>query len=71
MSQPDETEDSLKTVKEVAAQLSVSPMTVYRLIHSGELPAVQPTPRTTRIRQSAVDALLAESAVTTDPGEDE
>lgn len=46
------------TVAEVAAQLRVSNMTVYRLVQSGELPAVR-VGRSYRIREEDVDRYLA------------
>ena len=48
------------TVAEVADLMRVSKMTVYRLIHSEELPAVQ-VGRNFRVRGSAVDAYLGAS----------
>lgn len=42
------------TVSEVAALMRVSKMTVYRLIHSGEMPAVQ-FGRSYRVPESAVE----------------
>jgi excisionase family DNA binding protein len=47
------------TVAEVAAQLRVSNMTVYRLIQSGALPAVR-VGRSYRIRATDVDRYLAD-----------
>ena len=47
------------TVAEVAAQLRVSNMTVYRLIQSGELPATR-VGRSYRLREEDVDRYLAE-----------
>jgi excisionase family DNA binding protein len=47
------------TVAEVAAQLRVSNMTVYRLIQAGQLAAVR-VGRSYRIRESDVDRYLAE-----------
>jgi len=47
------------TVAEVAAQLRVSNMTVYRLVQSGELAAVR-VGRSYRIREDDVDRFLAE-----------
>ena len=47
------------TVAEVAAQLRVSNMTVYRLIQSGELPATR-VGRSYRLREEDVDHYLAE-----------
>jgi excisionase family DNA binding protein len=46
------------TVAEVADQLRVSNMTVYRLVQSGELPAVR-IGRSYRIREDDVDKYLA------------
>lgn len=48
------------TVAEVAQQLRVSKMTVYRLVHSGELPAVR-VGRSFRVRQDDVDGYLERS----------
>lgn len=45
------------TVSEVAALLRVSKMSVYRLIHSGELEAVR-FGRSFRVEQKAIDAYL-------------
>jgi excisionase family DNA binding protein len=53
-----ENESSFVTVAEVAGQLRVSNMTVYRLIQSGQLPAVR-VGRSYRIRESEVDRYLA------------
>jgi excisionase family DNA binding protein len=46
------------TVQEVAELMRVSTMTVYRLIKSGELPAVR-VGRSFRVRDEDVDAYLA------------
>jgi len=46
------------TVGEVARQLRVSNMTVYRLINAGELPALR-IGRSYRLRAEDVDAYLA------------
>ena len=48
------------TVAEVAAVMRVSKMTVYRLVHSGELPAVR-VGRSFRVRAAAVHAYLETS----------
>ena len=48
------------TVAEVAAVMRVSKMTVYRLVHSGELPAVQ-IGRSYRVPEHAVDDYLRQS----------
>jgi excisionase family DNA binding protein len=45
------------TVAEVAALMRVSKMTVYRLVHAGELPAVR-FGRSYRVPQSAVTAAV-------------
>ncbi|WP_409483831.1 helix-turn-helix domain-containing protein [Arsenicicoccus dermatophilus] len=46
------------TVAEVAARLRVSKMTVYRLVHGGELPAVR-VGRSFRVPEQAVDEYLS------------
>jgi len=46
------------TVAEVAEMMRVSTMTVYRLVHSGELPAVR-FGRSFRIPESAVAAVVS------------
>jgi excisionase family DNA binding protein len=48
------------TVAEVAAVMRVSKMTVYRLVHSGELPAVR-VGRSFRVREDTVDEYLRKS----------
>lgn len=48
------------TVAEVATLMRVSKMSVYRLIHSGELEAVR-FGRSFRVKESAVDAYLKDS----------
>ena len=45
------------TVAEVAEMMRVSKMTVYRLVHSGELPAIR-FGRSFRVPQSAVVAAI-------------
>lgn len=47
-------DDRLLTVREVADAMRVSHMTVYRLIKSGELPAIR-VGRNFRIRESQLD----------------
>ncbi|HWE57895.1 MAG TPA: helix-turn-helix domain-containing protein [Acidimicrobiales bacterium] len=54
-----ESESSFVTVAEVAGQLRVSNMTVYRLIQSGQLAAVR-VGRSYRIRDTDVDRYLAD-----------
>jgi excisionase family DNA binding protein len=50
------------TVAEVAAVMRVSKMTVYRLVHSGHLPAVR-VGRSFRVPEQAVHAYLRDSYV--------
>ncbi|WP_182112127.1 MULTISPECIES: helix-turn-helix domain-containing protein [unclassified Actinotalea] len=50
------------TVAEVAETMRLSKMTVYRLVHSGELPAVR-VGRSYRVPQDALEAYLAASSV--------
>ncbi|PJJ65036.1 helix-turn-helix domain-containing protein [Compostimonas suwonensis] len=45
------------TVAEVAAMMRVSKMTVYRLVHSGDLPAIR-FGRSFRVPESAVAAAV-------------
>ncbi|MDQ3989217.1 MAG: helix-turn-helix domain-containing protein [Actinomycetota bacterium] len=45
------------TVAEVAAMMRVSKMTVYRLVHAGELPAVR-VGRSFRVPEKAVHGYL-------------
>lgn len=52
----------LLTAAEVADQLRVSTMTIYRLIRSGELPAVR-VGRNYRVRASDLDAYLESQVV--------
>ena len=46
------------TVAEVAGQLRVSNMTVYRLVQAGQLPAVR-VGRSYRIREEDIDRYIA------------
>lgn len=50
------------TVAEVASVMRVSKMTVYRLVHSGELPAIR-VGRSFRVPEQAVHEYLRESYV--------
>lgn len=52
------------TVAEVASIMRVSKMTVYRLVHSGELPAVR-VGRSFRVPEDAVHEYLQTSYVDT------
>ncbi len=45
------------TVPEVAAELRVSRMTVYRLIHDGDLPAIR-VGRNIRVPENALDTYV-------------
>lgn len=48
------------TIAEVAGIMRVSKMTVYRLVHGGELPAVR-VGRSFRVQESDVDEYLRKS----------
>ena len=52
------------TVAEVASVMRVSKMTVYRLVHNGELPAVR-VGRSFRVPEQAVHDYLRDSFVET------
>jgi excisionase family DNA binding protein len=52
------------TVAEVAAAMRVSKMTVYRLVHSGELPAVR-VGRSFRVPEQAVHDYLDKAFIET------
>lgn len=54
--------DRLLTVAEVAGTMRVSNMTVYRMIKSGELPAIR-VGKNYRIRESDLDKYLDERQV--------
>jgi excisionase family DNA binding protein len=56
------------TVAEVASQTRVSKMTIYRLIHNGELPAKR-VGRSFRVARPALDAYLATVDTVTGHGE--
>jgi excisionase family DNA binding protein len=55
-------DDRLLTAHEVADQLRVSTMTIYRLIRRGELPAVR-VGRNYRVRAGELDAYLQAQVV--------
>lgn len=55
------------TVAEVADVMRVSKMTVYRLVHSGEMPAVQ-FGRSYRVPESAVEQYLRSASVEGESG---
>lgn len=50
------------TVSEVAEVMRVSKMTVYRLVHSGDLPAVR-FGRSYRVPESAVQQVLKNAVI--------
>jgi excisionase family DNA binding protein len=52
------------TVAEVASVMRVSKMTVYRLVHNGELPAVR-VGRSFRVPEQAVQDYLRDSYIET------
>jgi excisionase family DNA binding protein len=52
------------TVAEVASMMRVSKMTVYRLVHNGELPAVR-VGRSFRVPEQAVQDYLRTSYIET------
>ena len=56
----DRSEVRFLTIAEVAAMMRVSKMTVYRLVHSGELPAVR-VGRSFRVTEADVDEYLRRS----------
>jgi len=56
-------ESKFLTVAEVAAMMRVSKMTVYRLVHNGELPAVR-VGRSFRVEEKDVDEYLRKSFYT-------
>mgnify|MGYP001179300477 CR=1 FL=1 len=52
------------TVAEVASIMRVSKMTVYRMVHAGELPAIR-VGRSFRVPEDAVDRYLNSSYIDT------
>ena len=56
----DHADPKFLTVAEVAAMMRVSKMTVYRLVHNGELPAVR-VGRSFRVTEADVDDYLRKS----------
>jgi excisionase family DNA binding protein len=56
----DTSESKFLTVAEVAAMMRVSKMTVYRLVHNGDLPAVR-VGRSFRVLEKDVDEYLRKS----------
>ena len=64
MHMPTEFDVRFLTVSEVAAMMRVSKMTVYRLVHAGELPAVR-VGRSYRVPERAIHDYLRQSYVDT------
>jgi excisionase family DNA binding protein len=56
----DMSEVKFLTIAEVAARMRVSKMTVYRLVHSGELPALR-VGRSFRVTEDDVNEYLRKS----------
>ena len=56
----DISDSTFLTVAEVAAMMRVSKMTVYRLVHSGEMPAVR-VGRSFRVREEDANEYLKNS----------
>lgn len=59
-SNPSPADSKYLTVAEVATMMRVSKMTVYRLVHSGDLPAIR-VGRSFRVAESDVDEYLRNS----------
>lgn len=59
-SSSDMSDSKFLTIAEVAAMMRVSKMTVYRLVHNGELPAVR-VGRSFRVTEDDVDEYLRKS----------
>lgn len=57
---PDLNDVTFLTVAEVAARMRVSKMTVYRLVHNGELPAVR-LGRSFRVTEEDVNDYIRKS----------
>ncbi len=57
------------TVAEVADVMRVSKMTVYRMLHAGEIPAVR-VGRSFRVPQDALEQYLATARIEQEPEED-
>jgi excisionase family DNA binding protein len=56
----DSTPSKFLTIAEVAAMMRVSKMTVYRLVHSGEMPAVR-VGRSFRVREDDANDYIEKS----------
>jgi len=57
------------TVAEVADMMRVSKMTIYRMVHAGELPAIR-FGRSFRVPESAVQAAISTGVVAQDDVDD-
>ena len=62
VSGPGRTEVTFLTVAEVAAMMRVSKMTVYRMVHAGEMPAVR-VGRSFRVPEQAVHDYLRDAFI--------
>jgi excisionase family DNA binding protein len=51
--------NELYTVKEAAVRMTISTRSLYRLINSGRIRVVHPTPGSTRITKREVEAYIA------------
>lgn len=60
MASSDMSDVKFLTIAEVAAMMRVSKMTVYRLVHNGDLPAVR-VGRSFRVTEHDVDEYLRKS----------
>jgi excisionase family DNA binding protein len=58
---PAEQYETLLTISEVANVLRVSKMTIYRLVHDGQLPSMR-IGKSLRVPVSALDAYLGQAA---------
>ncbi len=56
----DNSDIKFRTVAEVAAMMRVSKMTVYRMLHNGEIPALR-VGRSFRVREEDVNEYLRKS----------
>lgn len=59
--EPAEQYETLLTISEVANVLRVSKMTIYRLVHDGQLPSMR-IGKSLRVPVSALDAYLSQAA---------
>jgi excisionase family DNA binding protein len=62
MAENEDDNDVFLSVSHVAAQLNVSKMTIYRMIHTGEMPAVL-IGHTYRIRETALAQYLEHGVI--------